>query len=493
MTAASSTTAVTHSDDGGINDPSRRRNLPSPWANVVRGGGEAEPVTPRSPRASKQHSVVSDQLAVLAITEADGDESNCGNAAGGKKSAWNKPSANIVVDGSATPVMGAASWPALSESARSVPKSSPSPEESSDRTSDGLVTVFQAPVTSEAQLKPAKISAKNNSNTTTNHHSRQRSNRRGGSAGGASAGYNRPLPPPPPPLPPPFPFFDMQYCNYIPPEQPPLKGNSWVPRPMAGSARRNNFGPRPRGGGAVGNNGFGGRGPRNPVNRDVHAPQQIVAPPPPLPPRGYFRQPHSVPPSYIPGPPVRPYGTPMGYDMAAPLLYVTTPLLPQAAPPPIFISAMEPLHIRILNQIEYYFSVANLVKDNFLRSNMDEEGWVPIALIAGFRRVQILTTDVQMILNSLKDSSSVEIQGDKIRRRNDWRKWVQTADFPADSNSQSPRRAPDDLLEETSVQKLTLEEITTMKHNTNSDAVKDIDQKEVKELTVSSELVNEGV
>ena len=32
-------------------------------------------------------------------------------------------------------------------------------------------------------------------------------------------------------------------------------------------------------------------------------------------------------------------------------------------------------------------SDANLVKDEFLRSNMDEQGWVPITLIANFPRV----------------------------------------------------------------------------------------------------------
>lgn len=32
-------------------------------------------------------------------------------------------------------------------------------------------------------------------------------------------------------------------------------------------------------------------------------------------------------------------------------------------------------------------SDANLIKDDFLRSNMDVQGWVPISLIANFPRV----------------------------------------------------------------------------------------------------------
>lgn len=35
-------------------------------------------------------------------------------------------------------------------------------------------------------------------------------------------------------------------------------------------------------------------------------------------------------------------------------------------------------------------SDANLVKDDYLRSNMDDEGWVPINLIAGFPRVSFI-------------------------------------------------------------------------------------------------------
>ena len=104
MTADSSSAAATHSGDGGINSPSGRRSLPSD----------------------------------------DSDGGHCGNAGGEKKSAWSKPSANGVIEGATTtPVMGAASWPALSESTRSVPKSLSSLESCSKPTSDGLVTVLE--------------------------------------------------------------------------------------------------------------------------------------------------------------------------------------------------------------------------------------------------------------------------------------------------------------------------------------------------------------
>lgn len=104
--------------------------------------------------------------------------------------------------------------------------------------------------------------------------------------------------------------------------------------------------------------------------------------------------------------------------------YITGP------PPPPYLVA--PSRASIINQIEYYFryhwqqiiaasctavscpfaifisfigfaffififilcSEANLVKDAFLRSKMDEQGWVPITLIADFPRVSCIGFNV---------------------------------------------------------------------------------------------------
>ncbi|KAB0407514.1 hypothetical protein E2I00_015486, partial [Balaenoptera physalus] len=52
----------------------------------------------------------------------------------------------------------------------------------------------------------------------------------------------------------------------------------------------------------------------------------------------------------------------------------------------------------IKRQIEYYFSIENLERDFFLRRKMDEQGFLPISLIAGFHRVQALTTNLNLIL-----------------------------------------------------------------------------------------------
>ncbi|KVI05220.1 la-related protein 1C-like [Cynara cardunculus var. scolymus] len=485
MTADASTATITHSGEdggGGLNSPSGPRTLPSAWAQVVRGGSEPDSVSSSpSPGVAESNPVLSDPVTVVeavttaAETQQEGsDGSNNCNAGGVKKSAWNKPSANGVVDGTTTPVMGAASWPALSESTRPGVKSlSSSSESSSKPISDGSVAVSQAPAVLQPPQKHVRTNANSHSNPNHMNPVRQRHMRRGGSAGGASTGYSRP--PPPPPLPPPFPLFDMSYGNLVPAvldspvrEPPHFKSNSWSPR---NPTLRNNYGPRPRSdGGSYVNNGYGGnrdhnhdrdwRSPRNPAARDVH--QMVPPPPPPI--RGFIRPPHPGPAPFIPPQPLRPYGTPMGYEMGASYIYVPTlppepyrgaPLLPHAPSSSMFVPLMDPpLHVLILNQIDYYFSDANLVKDNFLRSQMDEEGWVPIALIAGFRRVQSLTNDIQMILNSLRDSATVEIQGEKVRRRSEWRRWIQSSNS-LQADTEAPHEAS---VEEASVQKLSLDD-----------------------------------
>ncbi|MCL7031306.1 hypothetical protein MKW94_015343 [Papaver nudicaule] len=90
--------------------------------------------------------------------------------------------------------------------------------------------------------------------------------------------------------------------------------------------------------------------------------------------------------------PLRPFGNAMGYpDMPSPVYFVPdprgVPFLP-AAPLPMFFPGADPnLYSTIVKQIEYYFSSVNLCKDIFLRQKMDEQGWVPVSLIAGFHRL----------------------------------------------------------------------------------------------------------
>ncbi|XP_020592201.1 la-related protein 1B-like [Phalaenopsis equestris] len=106
------------------------------------------------------------------------------------------------------------------------------------------------------------------------------------------------------------------------------------------------------------------------------------------------------------------------------------------------------LRANLRKQIEYYFSSENLYTDHYLKKQMDDHGWVPVTLIAQFRRVQRLmderqsiydsfrlwsfmemqvmplADDIQFILDSLRLSYFVEVQGNKVRKRHEWDKWV---------------------------------------------------------------------
>ncbi|CAG8657058.1 2182_t:CDS:10 [Cetraspora pellucida] len=91
------------------------------------------------------------------------------------------------------------------------------------------------------------------------------------------------------------------------------------------------------------------------------------------------------------------YGTKVGYDI-------------------------EILKYYILQQIEYYFSIDNLCKDIFLRNNA--KGYVPIALLAGFNRVKALTMDMELVREALLNSYIVEVNDDKVRKREGWESWL---------------------------------------------------------------------
>ncbi|KAK3842664.1 MAG: hypothetical protein J3R72DRAFT_129950 [Linnemannia gamsii] len=78
----------------------------------------------------------------------------------------------------------------------------------------------------------------------------------------------------------------------------------------------------------------------------------------------------------------------------------------------------------LLQQMEYYFSVENLCKDVYMRTQMDAQGFVPLSLVANFNRVRTLTTDHALIKDTIKDSNVIELNGDNIRKKGDWATWI---------------------------------------------------------------------
>ena len=63
---------------------------------------------------------------------------------------------------------------------------------------------------------------------------------------------------------------------------------------------------------------------------------------------------------------------------------------------------LRPLQEAVRTQIDYYFSVGNLVRDVFLRSKMNGEGWIPLHVIGAFNRVRMLTPDPTVIVSAMQ-------------------------------------------------------------------------------------------
>lgn len=73
---------------------------------------------------------------------------------------------------------------------------------------------------------------------------------------------------------------------------------------------------------------------------------------------------------------------------------------------------------------EYYYTVENLVRDVWLRQQWDEEGWLPLSVVASFPRIRALTTDLSALSEALKLSTILEYKDDKIRKLEDWKIWL---------------------------------------------------------------------
>ena len=54
---------------------------------------------------------------------------------------------------------------------------------------------------------------------------------------------------------------------------------------------------------------------------------------------------------------------------------------------------------------------------------MDEEGWVDIALIATFKRLNSLTQDINLIRSMMETSFICEVREMKVRNK-EWKSWI---------------------------------------------------------------------
>ncbi|KAH7414227.1 hypothetical protein DE146DRAFT_750388 [Phaeosphaeria sp. MPI-PUGE-AT-0046c] len=145
---------------------------------------------------------------------------------------------------------------------------------------------------------------------------------------------------------------------------------------------------------------------------------------------------------YVPyqsGPPIAPIQTYNMYD------YSMMPQPPMSAVPYAPYMDQFALMAMITTQVEYYFSVDNLLKDMYLRRRMDSQGFVSLDFIAGFNRIKHLSSDLELIKLVCQQSSVVQYRTgedgqDRLRRREGWEQWVLTmADRDAVAQNEGPK------------------------------------------------------
>ncbi|KAE9597898.1 putative winged helix-turn-helix DNA-binding domain-containing protein [Lupinus albus] len=338
---------------------------------------------------------------------------------------WNKPS-NEGSSSQLNPFISADSWPPLSESTRA---SSKSPSQSAKpfmdpSSSQGTGSGFPSPRTEvrdnvstnnivPAHPRPVRRSYSNQSSN--GGHPPQLSVPQGSMASTGSHSNNS-----------------------SPKEHKPRTGFVYNDHPHQHNSYRN------RNGGSHHNNNYGRRRDQDRGNHEWYTYRNFNG-------RDNYMSPRFGP--RFPGPPAPPtsalfpqpplmqsFGAPIGFPELQPqMVYGGAPppppmdalravpfMLHPPIPPlhPMFIPYLDPqLHSKIVKQIDYYFSEVNLVKDEYLRKRMDDQGWVHINLVASFNKVKELTDSVHIILEAVGTSSVVELQGDKIRRRGDWERW----------------------------------------------------------------------
>eukprot|EP00262_Sarcandra_glabra_P007006 TRINITY_DN19565_c0_g1_i1.p1 TRINITY_DN19565_c0_g1~~TRINITY_DN19565_c0_g1_i1.p1 ORF type:complete len:1048 (+),score=188.56 TRINITY_DN19565_c0_g1_i1:248-3391(+) len=399
---------------------------------------------------NRRDSVVSEVGEALMVTATAVMATGKEEGENGSKSVWKNLIDGKRSGGDLVPVMGAVSWPALAESAKpatvaenadAVRNPNPLPVQGSigPKKSDGFV-VSSIP-----------------SNKYPPSHHQKPSSKRSIPANGVPP-FPIPLPYRQPPMPPVFHTIipaprlpgvhDYAYhpspCPFPNAEPHTLKPEAFIPPNHGGGIDANRtFHPPPRGDpnaypGYFGNRRHnaqepGGRfnhmwrhqrafNPRDNINMQQSiGPRAFIRPPAP-----YFNPGLMNGPGF-PGPPPPMYyipATPPESVRGPPPRYTPHPPHPGYPLP----AAPETLALRanVVKQIEYYFSDENLQKDLFLLQLLDGQGWVSISVIADFNRVKKMTTDIPFILDALRSSTSIEVQGDKIRRRNDWSKWLPT-------------------------------------------------------------------
>merc|ERR1712166_927766 len=86
-------------------------------------------------------------------------------------------------------------------------------------------------------------------------------------------------------------------------------------------------------------------------------------------------------------------------------------------------AAEQDLDAKIVKQVEYYFSDANLKRDHFFQKEIlkDPEGYISMEVLLRCNKLKQLTEDAQVVENALKASEAVSVSEDasKVKKKGD--------------------------------------------------------------------------
>ncbi|CAK7267978.1 hypothetical protein SEPCBS119000_002826 [Sporothrix epigloea] len=138
----------------------------------------------------------------------------------------------------------------------------------------------------------------------------------------------------------------------------------------------------------------------------------------------------------------RMHGSPSHGASGGPVEYQAQPYAFSAFNP--FMDA-ELLHGLML-QVDYYFSLDNLVKDVFLRRKMNDQGFVPLSVIAKFKRMAELAPSIDFIRAACEQSENLDYvvdqeQNEWIRSRYLWSNFL----LPHEDRDEEARKPGPDL------------------------------------------------
>ncbi|XXG89467.1 hypothetical protein AAC387_Pa12g1448 [Persea americana] len=157
--------------------------------------------------------------------------------------------------------------------------------------------------------------------------------------------------------------------------------------------------------------------PRSSNRGDLHPPPQVAIPPPPPPVAVVHVYPMPNSPFHLPPP--QSHGSYQYVCGFGEREAVHVPADPEPPPPRNGVS--EEVAQKIVNQVEYYFSDINLATtDLLMRSiNKDPEGFVPISVVASFKKIKAMVSNHSLLASVLRTSSKLVVSedGKKIRRR----------------------------------------------------------------------------